>query len=277
MTDRILTISTLAALLVAFFSLPLAAQQKKVAQTEQEKLGARQFNQAIEAYGAGNYEQCIPLFIAADSLLGESGLIERTKLRFALGTAFLKTGKPARALEHFQWVAARDSAYPFIHLQLAESARAADKRSEAVGFYRRALKNAKPAAQATILGRIGELELKAGRLKSALNALNQAINITPASGYYLMRGQLYDRLAQRIDHAQDEEYDYERAIHSQEITEEQLEKGSELRRLALEDYRHAVRDEKLASACAALIERSEIILENNAQVISEIRFQRENN
>ncbi len=276
MTARILTISTRAALLVAFIALPLSGQQKKVAQSEQEKLGARQFNTAIEAYGAGNYEQCIPLFIAADSLLGESGLIERTKLRFALGTALLKTGKPARALEYFQSVAEADSAYPFIHLQLAESARAAGKRSAAVGFYRRALKNAKPAAQATILGRIGELELKAGRVRSALKALNQAIAITPASGYYLMRGQLYDRLAQRIDHAQDEKYDYESAIRDGKITEEQLEQGSKLRRLALEDYRSAARDKKLASACAALIERSEIILENNAQVISEIRFQREN-
>lgn len=275
MTNR--TFSTVAAiLLVALISLPLAAQQKKVAQTDQEKLGARQFNQAIEAYSAKNYEQCLPLFIAADSLIGETGLIDRTKLRFALGKSYLETGKPAEALEMFQWVAAADSAYPFIQIQLAQSASAAGQRPEAVAYYKRALVDAKPAEQATILGRISKLELKAGRIKSALKALNNAIKITPASQYFLMRGQIFDRLAQPGDHAQDEKYDYEAAIHDEEITEEQLEQASELRRKALEDYRSAARDPKLAPACASLIERSAIILENNTQVISEIRFQREN-
>ncbi len=276
MTNRI-TGTVGVALLVALISfLPLSAQQKKVAQSEQEKLGARQFNQAIEAYGAGDFEKCIPLFTAADSLIGESGLIDRVKLRFALGNSYMKTGKSAQALEFFQWVAAQDSAYPFIHLQLAESARAADQRSAAVAYYQRALNDAKPADQATILGRIGELELKAGRLKSALKALNRAIKITPASSYYLMRGRVYDRLAQTVDHAQDEKYDYEAAISGKDITEEQLEQASELRRKALEDYRSAARDAKLAPSCESLIERSQIILENNAQVISEIHFQREN-
>lgn len=276
MTNRI-PATVAVTLLAALISLPLYGQQKKVARTEQEKLGARQFNTAIEAYGAEDFEQCIPLFIAADSLIGNSGLIDRTKLRFALGGAYMKTGNPARALEHFQWVAAQDSLYPFIHFQLAQSARAAGKLAEAVVYYRRALDDAKPAEQATILGRIGELELKAGRLKSALKALRLAIDISPNSGYYLMRGRLYDRLAQRIDHAQDEKYDYESAIRSGEITEEQLQRASELRRQALENYTSAAQDQKLASACAALIERSEIILENNAQVISEIIFQREDN
>jgi tetratricopeptide (TPR) repeat protein len=265
-----------AALLIALISLPLAAQQKKVAKTDQEKLGARQFNEAIKAYSAGNHEQCIPLFIAADSLIGATGLIDRVKLRFALGNSYLETGKPAQALELFQWVSAQDSAYPFIHIQLAESAQAAGKRPEAVAYYQNALNGAKPADQATILGRIGELEFKAGRIKSALKALNGAIEITPASNYYLMRGQVYDRLAQRADHAQDAKYDVEAAIHSKELTEELLEQASELRRKALEDYRSAARDPKLAPACESLIERSEIIIENNAQVISEIRFQREN-
>ncbi|MBW7998296.1 MAG: tetratricopeptide repeat protein [Candidatus Glassbacteria bacterium] len=266
----------LAGLLAVITALPLTAQQR-AAETEQEKLGARQFNQAIAAYSAGNYEESIPLFIAADTLIGETDLVDWTKLRFALGTAFLETGKPNLALGYFQWVAERDSSYPFIYLQIAESARTGGKRTEALDYYRKALSRARPADQAMILGRIGELELAAGRLQAALGALNRAIKLTPAVGYFLMRGQLYDRLAQRVDHAQDEEFDYERAIRRKELTEEQMEQATELRRKALEDYRSAERDAKLADTCANLIARSEVILENNAQVISEIKFQRENN
>ena len=262
--------------LAVVLACPLAAQ-KKVAETEQEKLGAGHFNEAIAAYSAGDYEKCIPLFVSADSLIGETELVDRSKLRFALGTAYLESGKAADALKCFKLVAEQDPGYEGIQLQMAEAARKAGKRSEALGFYRAALESATPAGQPVILGRIGELELDSGRYQTALEALNGAIEVKPATTYYLLRGQVYDKLAQKLDHAEDDKFDFEKAIRRKEITEEQITQANELRNKALEDYRNAARDESLAAACARFIERSEVILENNNQVISEIRFQADNN
>jgi len=253
-----------------------ASGQNPGVRSEREKLGAEHFNQAIVAFRAGDYQKSVPLFLSADTLIGDSKLVDRVKLRFALGTAFLETGHAEAAYGYFQWVAIQDSTYPYLQLQMAESARKAGQRDEALKFYHKALLQAKPSEQAAIQARIGELELAAGRLDQALEILDQAISLSPASDYHLLRGQIYDKLAQRIDHAEDESFDYDDAIRKGELTEEVMRGATDLREKALADYEAAARDTKLSAAAGKLVERSNVILENNRQVISEIRYQREN-
>ena len=38
--------------------------QERIARTDLEKLSARHFNEAIEAFGAGDYEKSIPLLLS---------------------------------------------------------------------------------------------------------------------------------------------------------------------------------------------------------------------
>ena len=250
--------------------------QGKALSSEREKIGAENFNQAIAAFSAGDYQKCISLFLAADTLIGDSKLVDRVKLRFALGISFLETSHAEAAYGYFQWVEMQDSAYPYLQLQLAESARLAGQPEAALHYYDKALQQAKPTEQGAILARIGELEMAAGRLPLALENLDKAISLSPTAGFFYLRGQVYDKLAQRLDRAEDESVDYEAAIKKGEFTEEVMRQATELREKALADYQAAVRDPKLTTACNKLIERSQVILENNRQVISEIRYQREN-
>ena len=261
-------------LFLGFASILIA--QKRVAETEAEKEGAKNYNEAIEAYSAGDYARCIPLLLAADSLIGETDLVDRVKLRFALGMAYLRTDQPAPALEQFEWVASRDSLYPYLYLQAAESARLLKQTEKSHKYYAKALETANDTEKAIILGKIARIEMDRGRLRSALKHVNQAISMSRGSSYYLLRGQIVDRLAQRLDRAEDDNFNYEDAIRDGRITEGKMLEATELRESALADYQIAAEDEKLAATCQKLIERSKIIIENNRQVISEIIYLREN-
>jgi tetratricopeptide (TPR) repeat protein len=261
-------------LLLGFASLSVA--QKRVAETETEKEGAKNYNQAIEAYSTGDYAKCIPLFSAADSLIGETGLVDRVKLRFALGMAYIKTDQPAAALEQFEWVAGKDSTYPYVFYQAAESARLLKQTDKSVKYYNKALETANDQDKAIILGKMARIEMGLGRLKPALKQINQAISLTRVSSYYFLRGQIVDRMAQLLDRAENDNFNYEEAIRNGRITEEKMLEATELRESALADYEIAAEDENLAATCQKLIERNKIIIENNRQVISEIIYLREN-
>ena len=261
-------------LLLGFASLSVA--QKRVAETETEKEGAKNYNQAIEAYSTGDYAKCIPLFSVADSLIGETGLVDRIKLRFALGMAYIKTDQPAAALEQFEWVAGKDSTYPYVFYQAAESARLLKQPDKSVKYYGRSLETANDQNKAIILGKMARIEMGQGRLKPALTQINQAISLSGVSSYYLLRGQIVDRIAQLLDRAENDSFNYEEAIRNSRITEEKMLEATELRESALADYEIAAEDEKLAATCQKLIERNKIIIENNRQVISEIIYLREN-
>lgn len=250
----------------------VALEAQAVAKTEHEKLGAEKFNQAIELYSAGQYEESLPLLRAADSLIGDTELVDRVKLRFALGRACQETGKPEAALSYFEWVAGRDSTYPLIFYQAAESAIAAGKLPRALELYRRSLKSVDDNRQALILGKMARIELDRGRLNEALELVNYAINLVPQGAFFIMRGQIYDRRAQALDHAQDQEFDYEAAIRNSSLTQAEMEQAIELRQQALEDYQRAAEDSSHAAIARRLIERSEVIIENNRHVISEIEY-----
>jgi len=260
-------------ILLSVVSTLTAQQQPK---TEQEREGAKIYNQAVEKFSAGEYAASIPLFLTADSLIGATLLVDRLQLRYALGVAHLKTSEPDRALEYFEWVAAQDSTYPYIYLQAAESAQSAKQPAKALKYYRKALESAQDAEKPVILSNIGELLFRRGDLDGALKNCNQAIALSPAPGYYLLRGRIYDKLAGRIDHADESTFDFEEAIRNHSLTEEQMLEAVDLRQKALDDYRLASRDEKLAQTAKMHTERSNAILENNRAIISEIRYQREN-
>jgi len=257
-------------------SASILTAQKRVAETEVEKEGAKNYNEAIEAYSAGDYARCIPLLLAADSLIGESELIDRVKLRFALGMAYLQTEQPAPAFEQFEWVAGKDSTYPYVNYQAAESAQLLKQTDKALEYYARAIQTAKDGEKAIILGKMAQIEISRGRLQLAFKRVNQAISLTSGSSYYLLRGQIVDRMARQLDRAEDDNFNYEDAIRSGRITEEKMLEATDLREKALTDYEIAAEDEKLAATCQKLIERSKIIIENNRQVISEIIYLREN-
>src|SRR3972149_3830044 len=108
---------------IALFSLLLGLaavlNAQKRASTEVEKLGAARFNEAIKAFSENDYAKSIPLFTVADSLIGSTELVDRLKLRFALGTCYLETGQPGKALEYFEWVAGRGSTYPYVYFHAA--------------------------------------------------------------------------------------------------------------------------------------------------------------
>jgi len=261
-------------LLLGFTSFSVA--QKRVAETEVEKEGAKNYNEATEAYAAGDYSRCIPLFSAADSLIGETGLIDRVKLRFALGMAYIKTNQPAAALEQFEWVAGKDSTYPYVFYQAAESAKLLKETDKSLKYYAKALETADDNEKAIILGKMARMEMDRGRLEPGLKHANQAISLSGASIYYLIRGQIVDRMAQRIDRAEDNNFNYEEAIRDGRITEEKMLEATELRESAMADYEIAAEDPKLAASCQKLIKRNEVIIENNRQVISEIIYLREN-
>ena len=261
-------------LFLGFASILMA--QKRVAETAAEKEGAKNYNEAIEAYSAGDHIKCIPLFLAADSLIGETDLIDRVKLRFTIGMAYLKTDQPGPALEQFEWVASRDSLYSYVYYRAAESTRLLKQTDKSLKYYAKTLETANDNEKTIILGKIARIEMGRGRLRTALKSVNQAISLSRGSSYYLLRGQIVDRLAQRLDRAEDDNFNYEDAIRDGRIIEEKMLEATELRESALADYQIAAEDKKLAATCQKLIERSKIIIENNRQVISEILYIREN-
>ncbi|MCE5272872.1 tetratricopeptide repeat protein [bacterium] len=253
-----------------------AFSQRFIPKSDGERRGAESYNQAKVAYDAGDYAASIPLFLAADSLIGNRAGLDWNKVRFALGDAYLKVKKPALALEWFSRVAAVDSMYPLAQLQAAESARQAGRPDEALKFYRKALNQAPPQQKAPLLGRIAELQVQKGQLQAAIETFTKALALVQSGTLYLQRGQLYDRLAQAIDHAQDEKYDFEAAVKSGELTEEKIQKAIELREKALADYRAAETEDAQAATAGKFVERSEIILQNDHVLISEMHYQQEN-
>jgi tetratricopeptide (TPR) repeat protein len=269
---RTLVILLSAVLLCSNSALP----QKLIPKNENERRGAESYNKAVEAFSAGDFAASIPLFLAADSLIGEKSMLDRNKLRFALGAAYLKTGKPAQALEWFVRVASSDSTYPYVHLQAAESSRLAGNTDQALKFYQKAAAQAPDREKIPMLKRIGEIQEKKGQIQAAIVTLTRALGIAQGGSLFLQRGQLYDRLAQAIDHAQDENFDIEGTIKRGEITVEKMERAIDLREQALADYRSAAADASLATTADRFIERSEIILQNNRVVISEINYQKSN-
>ncbi len=253
-----------------------ALSQKLIPKSESERRGAESYNKAVEAFSAGDFSASIPFFLAADSLIGDRSVLDRNKLRFALGAAYLKTGKPSQALEWFIRVASSDSTYPYVQLQAAESARLAGQTDQALKFYQKAAAQAPDKEKIPMLKRTGEMQEKKGQLQAAVETLTRALEITRNGALFLQRGQLYDRLAQAVDHAQDENYDVEGAIKRGVMTVESMERAIELREKALSDYRSAAADASLAATANRFIERSEIILQNNRVVISEINYQKSN-
>lgn len=269
---RTLVILISAVLICSSSALP----QKLIPKNENERRGAESYNKAIEAFSAGDYPASIQFFLVADSLIGGTNLLDRNKLRFALGSAYLKTGKAAQALEWFSRVASADSTYPYVQLQAAESARLAGNADQALKFYLKAAAQAPDKEKTPMLKRIGEVQAKKGQIQAAVETLSRALGIAQDGALFLQRGQLYDRLAQAIDHAQDENYDVEGAIKRGEITVENMERAIELREKALADYRSAAGETSLAATANRFIERSEIILQNDRVVISEINYQKSN-
>jgi len=253
-----------------------AFPQRFIPKSESERRGAESYNKAKEAYDAGDFAASIPLFLAADSLIGSRSGLDWNKVRFALGNAYLKVRKPAQALEWFSRVAASDSLYPLVQLQAAESARQAGRQDEALKFYHKALNQAPDKQKPLLLGRIAEIQLQKGQLQAAIDTYTKSLAIAQSGALYLQRGQLYDRLAQAIDHAEDENYDFEAALKNGELSEEKMQRAIELREKALADYRAAAVDAATAATAGKFAERSEIILQNDHVVISEMKYQKEN-
>jgi tetratricopeptide (TPR) repeat protein len=257
----------LTALLISVSSAPA---QKITPKTESERLGAESYNKAVKAFSAGEFAASIPWFLAADSLIGEKGIIPRSKLRFALATAYLSNRQPAQALEWYSKVAAEDPSYPEVQYQTAESARLAGQADQALKYYGLALPQAEETQKLLILQRTGELLEKKNDLKGALDAYNKALAIRSEPKYRLLRGQIYDRLAQTVDHAQDENFDVDAAVKNGALTESKMQQALELREKALADYQAAAADPALSANAGRLIERSEAILKNDRLVLGEI-------
>ena len=252
----------------------LTADELSKARLERE--GAIAFNKGSEAFSAGRFAESIPFLLAADSLIGESERVDRLKLRFTLGLAYLKSEQPAEALEFFEWGAEQDSAYPYIHLQLATSARKSGNNARALEYYRASLAGALDSQKPVILVHIASLLEKRKELNKALKAYSQAIVLNSLPEYHYRRGLLYNRLAEPLDHAGDENFEFEEAINSGVLTEEALLKAIDLRQNALADFRLAAKQSELAEVAAKMIERTEILIKNNRTVISEIHYLRQN-
>ena len=252
----------------------VAAQEAEKVNLERE--GAIAFNEGSQAYSAGKYAESIPLLLTADSLIGDSPKVDRLKLRFTIGLAYLKNEQPKEAIEFFQWVAGQDSSYPFIQLQLGEAYRKSGNSSEALLHYRTGLDQTPDSQKPVVLAHIAALLEKRKDWNGALNAYNQAIALDPLPGYHIRRGLLYNRLAAPIDHAEDNDYDFEEAVTSGRLTEEELLKAIGLREKALADFRLAAEDKGLADAAARLIERTDIMIKNDQTVIAEIHYIRNN-
>ena len=268
---RLLYLTT--ALSLAFGS--LAAQQPQKNNFERE--GAIAYNKGSEYYSAGNFAESIPYLLAADSLIGDSLESDRRlKLRFTIGRAYLKSDRPEKALEYFEWVAGRDSSHPYIYLQLATTARKAGKPAEAMKYYKSALPRAVDSQKPAILIHIAALLEKRKNWKGALATYNQAVALDPQAEYYYRRGIVFNRLAAPLDHADDEGFDFEEAVNSGELTEKALLRANQLREKALADFRLAAQSAELVEEAARMIERTEVMINNNQMVISEIHYLRKN-
>ena len=252
----------------------LTADELSKARLERE--GAIAYNKGSEAFSAGRFAESISFLLAADSLIGESKQVDRTKLRFTIGLAYLKSEQPAEALEFFEWVAEQDSTYPYIHLQLATSAKKAGNNDKALEYYQASLAGAPDSQKPAILVHIANLLEKRKQWNKALNAYSRAIVLNSLPEYHFRRGLLYNRLAEPLDHAGDENLDFEEAINSGVLTEEALIKAIDLRQKALADFRLAAKQSELAEVAAEMIERTEILIKNNRTVISEIHYLRQN-
>lgn len=261
--------------LAVLFSAALTLEAQLQVQTESEREGAKAYNSGVEAFSAGKYDQSLPFFLLADSLLVRSKLIDRTKLRYTIGVAYLKSKKPGPALKMFEFVISADSTYPNVYLLSAQCAREDGELNKAEIYYCQALIRAENDQKPVILNHIGELLLKRGDLKGALKTYDEAIALSPIARYFLLRGQIYSRMADPLDHANNENFDFEKAINEGKITQEQMEKAIELREKALADFKDAAEDDSLAAQAQELIERTEIIIENNHMVISEIQYLKE--
>lgn len=253
-----------------------ATAQQVIPKTESERIGAESYNKAVEAYAAGDYAASIPHFLAADSLIGAKGIVDRSKLQFALATAYLRSNQPGRALNWFIRVAENDSTYPLIHYHAAECARQAGQPEEALKHYRVALRDAGASEQTVIIQRMGEILEKRRDFQGAVNVYSQLLDGRAVPAVNLLRGQAYDRLAAPLDRAQEQNFDLERAVRSGDLNEQRMSQAIELREKALADYRVAAEDPKLASRVQPLIERSLAILQNNRLVVAEIRYQHDN-
>lgn len=267
----------LAVLTIVIFSCSvLSAQNTPKVLTQKERRGAESYNKGSELFSAGNYAQSLPLLLAADSLIGETALVDKLKLHYALGICYLKTNKPAPALQYFEWVAEKDSSYPYIYLQAAESAREAKNRDKAIKYYQKSLVKVKEEQKPIILKNISELLLQSKDFEGALNACNQAIKKSSKPNYFLLRGQIYDALAEKIDHAGEKDFNSDDAIKEGTLTEEKMLQAIELRQKALDDYTTAAEDSEIARDANKFIERSLAIIKNDQEMISEIRYLKEN-
>jgi tetratricopeptide (TPR) repeat protein len=252
----------------------LSADEREKAKIERE--GAIAFNQGSQAYSAGKYAESIPFLLTADSLIGESAKVDRLKLRFTTGLAYLKNKQPENAIELFQWVAGQDSSYPFIQLQLADAYRKTGNSGKALLHYRAGLDNTPDSQKHVILLHIATLLEKRKDWNGAVKAYSQALALDPLPDYNFRRGLLYNRLAEPIDRAGDDDYDFEEAVTSGRLTEEALLKAIGLREKALADFRLASKSTDLVDAAARMIERTEIMIKNDQTVIAEIHYIRNN-
>jgi len=248
----------------------------EVAKAKLEREGAIAYNKGSEAYSAGRFAESIPFLLAADSLIGAGGRVDRLKLRFTIGLAYLKSDRPEQAFEFFQWVAGRDSSYPYIHLQLAASARRMGDNTKALQYYRAGLPGAPDSQKPVILAHIANLLEKRKDLKGALKAYEQAIALADLPEYHYRSGILYNRLAELLDHAEDDQLDFEEAIKSGRLTEQALAEANQLHQKALAEFHLAAEDSALAEPAALMIERTEVLIKNNQTIISEIHYLRNN-
>ena len=241
-----------------------------------EREGVIAYKQGSQAFSAGKFAESLPFLLASDSLIGKSERVDRQDLRYTIGLAYLKSGRPAQALKFFELVAEQDSSYPYIHIQLAASEKGAGKFNSALQHYRHGLAVAPDSQKPVILAHIADLLEKRKDLKGALKAYDQAIALDSSAEYHYRRGLLYNRLSEPLDHAEDQDLDFEEAINSGLLTEQALLEAIRLRQKALADFRLAAKQGSTAEEAARLIEHTEILIKNDQTVISEIHYLRNN-
>ena len=265
-------------LLAVFFVILLWATattaQKSAAGAALERRGKIAFNEGSRAFKEGHYQIAADSLIVADSLIGSSGLVNRELLRITIGEAFDKAGESQKALEYYQEVKSSNPAYPYIDIRLARVQTSAGKLASAIESYSEAFKSAEESDRPAILNNIIGLYRKLGNTDSAIKVLGRAISISSDPSFLIQRGTLISRKASEIDHADNDEFDFEAAVRNKTVEPDELKKALELRIKASEDFSNAA--DKGSQNAKELLKREQLLIKNTETLISEIHFLEEN-
>ncbi|MEA2064608.1 MAG: hypothetical protein U9P14_12970 [Gemmatimonadota bacterium] len=111
---------------VFYFAIVLSLAGSLVQAAELSPLvrrGVEAYNQGSKAYEAGRFAESVPLLLLADTLIGGNPRVDRHRLRYKIGLAYLKNDQPVEAYFLFRWIAEQDSTFPYIGRQLESCAR----------------------------------------------------------------------------------------------------------------------------------------------------------